>query len=255
MRRPGKAELRFVRALLGGAVAQRDGESFVAGEARLEAGAVRALAAEGVVSCDVSGCRAAPGTRQWLKRQMIEADAFAAQHRVERHEADGTIRNLAESPLSRLAAPSGDAGPFLAPHHVEAGERVRKLVERARLQPRLTMSYAATNTAGKRGRGSPGAEIGDMAADARKALAEIHRQLPRDCAEVVLDVCGLEKGLQLVETERGWPRRSAKLVLRIGLDRLAEQMGLAETAQGPESRRRRTWMDGERPAMFGDEVG
>ena len=90
-----------------------------------------------------------------------------------------------------------------------------------------------------------------MAADARKALADLYRQLPRDCADVVLDVCGFGKGLQQVEAERGWPRRSAKLVLRIGLDRLAELYGLGEAAVGAESRRRRAWMDGARPGEFG----
>lgn len=111
------------------------------------------------------------------------------------------------------------------------------------------MSYSAAHTA-SRGAGHAG-EIGDMAADARKALAGLYRQLPRDCAEVVLDVCGFSKGLQQIETERGWPRRSAKLVLRIGLDRLAEVYGIGEVAVGAEVRRRRAWMDGARVAMFG----
>ena len=46
-------------------------------------------------------------------------------------------------------------------------------------------------------------EITDLAADARRSVAEIHRVLPRDCAGVVMDVCGLLKGLQDVERERG----------------------------------------------------
>ena len=140
--------------------------------------------------------------------------------------AEGRMLNLAESPLARLAAPGTDGSPaFLAPHQVEAGERVRKLAERARLQPRVTMSYDAAHTAGGKGAGTA-AEISDMAAEARRTLSEIARVLPADCAGVVLDVCGLLKGLQTVETERGWPRRSAKLVLRIGLDQLAQHFGL-----------------------------
>jgi hypothetical protein len=112
------------------------------------------------------------------------------------------------------------------------------------------MSYDAAHTAGGKG-GNHVAELGDFAADARRALAEIHEVLPRDCAGVVLDVCGLLKGLQSVESERGWPRRSAKLVLRIGLDQLARHYGLAAQATGPASRRDRAWQDaGARPHRF-----
>lgn len=251
MRRPSKAALRFVRALLPDGVATREGEAFALERdgrpVSLPAGEVRALVSLGVIDADAAGCRANRGTAQWLKRQLLEEDAFAAQHRVAGRGADGALLNLAESPLARLA--TGEAEAFLRPHQVEAGERLRRLVERAQLQPRLTMSYSAAHTAGK-GAGHAG-EIGDMAAEARKGLAELYRQLPRDCAEVVLDVCGFGKGLQQIETERGWPRRSAKLVLRIGLDRLAELYGIGEAAVGAETRRRRAWMDGARVAMFG----
>ena len=124
---------------------------------------------------------------------------------------------------------------------------MRRLVERARLNPRLTMNYSADQVAGGRGASHAG-DMSDMAADARKALARIHEALPRDCAEVVLDVCGLEKGLQQVESERGWPRRSAKLVLRIGLDRLAEVWGMGAVAVGRDGRSR-AWMEGERVGL------
>lgn len=253
MQRPSKAALRFMRALLATGTAHRAGEAYVVkheGRAvSLPAGEVRALVSDGVLDGDGDDCGATRDSANWLKRQMLEADAFAAQHRIEQREADGTVLNLAESPLARLALAADGAAAFLAPHQVAAGERLRKLVERAQLQPRLTMSYSAAHTASK-GAGHAG-EIGDMAADARRALADLHRQLPRDCAEVVLDVCGFGKGLQQVEAERNWPRRSAKLVLRIGLDRLAEIWGIGEVATGVETARRRAWMDGARVAMFG----
>jgi hypothetical protein len=253
--RTRKPVLRFVRALLAAGEATRQGEGFgvvtPTGAALLAADEVRALQADGVLGGDASRVTALPGTAQWLKRQLLEADAFAAQHREEVVGPEGVKLNLAESPLARLAAASGGEPAFLARHQVEAGERVRRLVERARLNPRLTMSYSAAHVAGGKGAGHAG-ELTDMAADARKALARLHEALPRDCAEVVLDVCGLEKGLQQVETERGWPRRSAKLVLRIGLDRLAELWGIGAVAVGRASGTR-AWMDGERVAMIADE--
>jgi hypothetical protein len=243
-----KPVLRFVRALLAAGEARREDGAFQVaakdGAVLLSADEVRGLQAEGVIGGDVRRAVALPGTAQWLKRLMLEADAYAAQHREVAPGPEGVTLNLAESPLARLASSSGGEPAFLERHQVEAGERVRRLVERARLNPRLTMSYSAAHVAS----GGPGhaGDLTDMAADARRALAGIHRALPRDCAEVVLDVCGLEKGLQQVETERGWPRRSAKLVLRIGLDRLAEVWGMGAVAIGRESGGQRSWMEGER---------
>lgn len=227
---------RFVRRLLTTGSAWREGDLVRVGAegagATLPVGEVEALVSAGVLEATAEGCRPGPLTAGWLKRELLEEDAFAAQHRIETRGAEGERLNLAESPLQRLAtAAAGEAAPFLDRVQVEAGERVRQLFERAQLGPRLTMHYSAAHVAG--GRAQAG-EIGDMAADARKALARLHTLLPRDCADVVLDVCGALKGLQQIETERGWPRRSAKLVLRIGLDRLAECWGMGRVAAGPE---------------------
>ena len=246
-----KPVLRFVRALLvvGESVREEGGYRVATqgGAVLLPADEVRALQTDGVIGGDSGRAVVLPGTAQWLKRQMLEVDPFAAQHREERKGPEGVALNLAESPLARLASGSGGEPAFLERHQVEAGERVRRLVERALLNPRLTMSYSAARVAAGKGAGHAG-EMSDMAADARKALARIHKVLPHDCADVVLDVCGLEKGLQQVETERGWPRRSAKLVLRIGLDRLAEVWGIGVVAVGSLGRSR-AWMDGERVSL------
>lgn len=139
---------------------------------------------------------------------------------------------------------------FLEPHHIETARRVARLFERAHLAQRVTMHYSPMPTAA-RNTGTPN-QITDMAAEARRAMADIFRTLPADCAAVVIDVCCYEKGLQAIETERGWPRRSAKLVLRIGLDHLAERFGLAPVATGPRAEESRGWMDdGARPTEVG----
>ncbi len=239
---------RFVRGLLGGPTAQRQGDAYILPDGRRAAAIeISALIRSGAIAGDDSHCSANAETIGWLKRARLDADAFAAQHRVTQTTPDGIAINLAESPLARLAA--GESA-FLERHQVEAGERVRRLVERAQLQPRLTMTYSASRTAGNSQQTAT--DISDLAADARKALAEIHRLLPRDCAGVVLDVCGLLKGLQEVERDRGWPRRSAKLVLRIGLEQLAQHYGLGPFAIGRRSRKPRVWQsEGARPEKFG----
>lgn len=244
----GKRAIRFVRSLMTGGAATLSGAVFSIARdgqlATLTATEVSELISAGVLSGDATSCRARPEAAQWVKRAMLDGEAYAAQHRVATPAPDGATLNLAESPLARLAtAAAGEDAAFLSRHQVEAGERVRRLAERARLQPRVTMNYSAAQIAAKSA--GHASDVSDLAADARQQLARIHDILPRDCAGVVIDVCALLKGLQLIEAERGWPRRSAKLVLRIGLDRLAEVWGIGAIAVGAESRRPRTWMAGE----------
>lgn len=244
MARAERVTARFIAALAEGAVASRDGSGGFATlgkePVRLAEAEVRRLVSSGLLLLDGGGCRATAEARSWLLRRRATTDGFATQHRLPARGRDGTARNLAESPLGRLAAPRQGEPPFLASHQLAAGERVRQLVERARLRPRTTMSYAPRTGGGRLGRG---AELSDLAVDARRMLDDVARLLPADCAGVVLDVCGLLKGLQEVEQERGWPRRSAKLVLRIGLEQLAQHFGMASEARGPDRGPQRAWVD------------
>jgi Domain of unknown function (DUF6456) len=253
MQSPDRTLLRFVRALLPDRRGKREGEYYVVNlsgsPVRLEQGAVRQLMSRGVIAGQGGQCWANDETRPFLARLKADGQDFGIQHRIEVEGIDGAQVNLAESPLARLAAAGrGEAEAFLLPHHVEAGERIRRLVEQAHMQQRITMSYSASHVAGgQRQAGS----VSEIASAARKRLAEIHKVMPADCAGVVIDVCGLLKGLQVVESERGWPRRSAKLVLRIGLEQLAVHFGLAADASGPAMGRMQVWLaDGARPERF-----
>lgn len=141
------------------------------------------------------------------------------------------------------------ANGYLQDHHVEAARILARLFDRARMMQRVTMSYDPTRVGGSKGRPQQ-ADLADSAAEARKRLTQL-AAMPGDCWGVLTDVCGFDKGLQLIETERNWPRRSAKLVLRIGLDQLAGKLGLAPVAEGADSGRTRGWLP-ERPPMFLD---
>jgi hypothetical protein len=59
---------------------------------------------------------------------------------------------------------------------------------------------------------------------------------------LLLDVCCFLKGLADVERDRGWPPRSAKVVLQLGLDRLARHYGLSAVARGRARVSVRTWL-------------
>jgi len=239
--RPDAGLQRLVRSLLGGGVATREGEFFAAADGnRVAAQAILELVGTGALGGDGERCFANGETAGWLKRARLDAEVLAAQHRILVSDAKGVTINLAESPLTRLATASDDGPAFLERHHVEAGERFRRMFEQAQLQPRLTMSYSAAPAGGGR-RQAPN-DISDLAADARRSIAEIHRLLPRDCMAAVMDVCGLLKGLQEIERQHGWPRRSGKLVLRIGLDQLAQHFGIGQFAIGKARGRARSWI-------------
>lgn len=154
--------------------------------------------------------------------------------------------------LARLAAGRGASDPaYLGPHHLAAAERFEQMVRRAQLAPRVTMSYDPTRLGG--GGGHNGVESASQgAADARLRLSRLAALLPADCWGVLFDVCGHGKGLQLVETERRWPRRSAKLVLRIALDQLAAHFGLSPHATGSRRTDDRAWLPQRLPLIAED---
>jgi hypothetical protein len=152
--------------------------------------------------------------------------------------------------LVRLAT-GRDGTSFLAPHHLAAADRFERLVQRAQLTPRVTTSYSPAHVGGRGHQGNGVETASHSAADARLKLSRLAATLPADCWGVLFDVCGLGKGLQLVETERRWPRRSAKLVLRIGLEQLAGQFGLAAHASGTGAATRH-WLDERLPLIAAD---
>jgi hypothetical protein len=59
---------------------------------------------------------------------------------------------------------------------------------------------------------------------------------------LLVDVCCFLKRLEEVERERSWPLRSAKVVLQLGLDRLARHYGLHGEAHGKSKAAIRTWL-------------
>jgi len=149
--------------------------------------------------------------------------------------------------VTRLLGSGGQEG-YLAAHHTEAARLIARTFEQAMLRQRVTMSYDLVRI-GREGNGHGQAELSETVEDARQRLARLAHRIPSDCWGVLTDICVYDKGLQQIETERRWPRRSAKLVLRIGLEQLASLMGLDAAARGRERSGVTSWLP-ERPAMF-----
>lgn len=148
----------------------------------------------------------------------------------------------AESPLAWLARRKGRNGaPLIAPVQLQAAERLRGDFTRAQMSPRVTSSWDASLT---RGRGGQGAgHITDVVIAAREQVRRALDAAGPEFAGLLLDVCCFLKGLEDVERERRWPQRCAKVVVQLGLDRLARHYGLAREARGPAQTSIRTWND------------
>lgn len=131
--------------------------------------------------------------------------------------------NAAESPLAQLARLKGrDGSPFLAAQEREAGERLRSDFTRAQMLPRLGANWEASVATGRRGGGPGGAaDITDVALAARLRVEKALVAVGPELSGVLVDICCFLKGIETVEFERGWPVRSAKLMLKTALSALA----------------------------------
>lgn len=130
--------------------------------------------------------------------------------------------NVAESPLALLMRRrTKDGAPFISTGEFNAGERLRADYTRGLLMPRLGANWEAAVASGRRHGGGGAAEIGDAALAARLRVERALGAVGPELSGVLVDVCCFLKGLEQVESERGWPVRSAKIVLKSALAALA----------------------------------
>lgn len=143
----------------------------------------------------------------------------------------------AECPLDWLARRTDRAGrPLVDATQLLAGERLRADFTRARLTPSVTTRWDATGA-----KGSAPDTFSDMVLAAKERLSKALTAVGPELSGVLLDVCCFLKGLEEVERERGWPQRTAKVVLGLGLDRLARHYGLQKSVAGRARSPLRTW--------------
>lgn len=180
-----------------------------------------------------------------------QIDSRRAQHMSlstrEIMTAEGVARVLvddSESPLAWLARRTGRDGlPMINANQFMAGEKLRADFTRGQLTPRVTSNWGAPT-----GRSQAGAMAGEMT-DAVVASRQRVRLALQACGPefsgLLMDVCCFLRGLEEVERGRGWPPRSAKVVLQLALDRLARHYGLDRAASGKGDAQIRTWLAGD----------
>ncbi len=160
--------------------------------------------------------------KAWLRRRDATADAFASQHRCDAFvviQDDGgpsKIRvNADESPLASLRKRKDAAGrPFIDEAAFKAGEQLRRDFTLGNLMPSISVNWDVTGS-GSRANGV--LEITDAALAARQRVERALSAVGPELAGVLVDVCCFLKGVEMVERERQWPVRSAKLILKTAL--------------------------------------
>jgi hypothetical protein len=183
-----------------------------------------------------------------IARNGAEIDPFLAQHldlaRTELATATGRARvdmDTAESPLVWLARRKGrDGRALIEPVQLQAGERLRADFTHAQLMPRITANWSSSVARDRRGGGVT--TFTEAVVAARQRVRHAFDAAGPEFIGLLLDVCCFLKGLEDVERERGWPPRSAKVVLQLALDRLARHYGYAAEARGREHAAVRSWL-------------
>ena len=190
-----------------------------------------------------------PTGQAYLARQLNAHNPFLAQQQVTQNrrikKEDGAVEevtiHIKESPLAWLRTRKDKSGaPMLHEAQFAAGERLRADFTRAQLNPRITSSWDQSTAS--RQRGLPVSyEFSDGTLAAKQQVNDALRAVGPELSGVLLDVCCFLKGLKLVETERRWPARTAKIILSLALDRLAQHYGLTPQAKGAASSKIQHW--------------
>ncbi len=185
------------------------------------------------------------------KSQPVEiVDKFRAQHLLlserEIMTEAGTasvIVNDSESPLAWLARRKGrDGRAMISPDQFIAGEKLRADFTRGNLTPRVTSNWSAPSGGGSRGSGGSAGEMTDLIVASRQRVRLALQACGPEFSGLLMDVCCFLRGLEDVEHERGWPPRSAKVVLQLALDRLARHYGLVSETRAEANAHVRTWL-------------
>jgi uncharacterized protein DUF6456 len=164
----------------------------------------------------------------WLRRQQAEGDPYAAQHqilaqrliRTDTGEEQMVTVNEGESPLGWLF----NRGAIDAVQ-LEAGEKLRRDFTVAGLTPRMAMDWDRPVVDRVRGP-RPEPEMSEMVLAAKQRFSRAMSAAGPVISDLLFDICCHLIGLEAAESARNWPRRTAKIVLSIGLERLAAHYGL-----------------------------
>ncbi len=210
---------------------------------------VSSLSRRQLIAPDDGGFVLSEAGRAFLRRKLARTDAFRQQHQeraLKTTEIEGVRRpalvDESESPLSWLRRRKDKSGqPLIDASQFEAGERLRRDFFYAGMTPRVTASWDGIPGDRASRRAAPGVStnLRDQTVAAQQRVRRALRSVGPDLSDILVDVCCHLRGLEETEKSKGWPRRSAKLVLQIALKELARHYGLLSSAEDPAKGRSR----------------
>jgi len=203
--------------------------------AKIDAADVRALESEGVLSRQGDAFTLTDAGRARLRREgALRDEAYVAQHApvVTRAaiDADGDVRAVRgialNTVIARLAALRGASDkPWLTGAEIAAAQALRADWEAGQAGLTRGSDWSAPPMGGSaRGPGNVQERAQAARCDARRRVADALDGLAQPLRRVVERVCLREDGLEALERAEGWPARSGKLALKLGLAQLAQAL-------------------------------
>ncbi len=217
-----------------------------------------------VVVCE-DNPRTTSAGKMHVRRALSTVDEFQQQHQLPGKRdivSEGMVvshkTNEGESPLTRLRYRKGKNGDtYIDDAEFQAGERLRADFSRGQLTQQLTSNWSVTESEGGSSNGRNGmGDLTDTALGARKRTHHAIASVGPELAGILIDICCFLKGLELVEKERQWPPRAAKLMLKTGLSILARHYGFSALPTGNQNNpvSLRHWgTSNYKPEMFVDQ--
>jgi hypothetical protein len=177
--------------------------------------------------------------RRHLRSHLIAIAGAAGRRRASLQNAQDLLRAREHfaprtmptdrSVIEQLARRRSAFGvPMFTDAQMAAARRFAADFERAGLQPRVTARWSPTAGGRQRRRSAPDA-LPDASPDISAAQQRVRSALAAlagTFANLLIDVCGLDRGLEFIETERNWPRHTGRVMLAGALDQLALHYGV-----------------------------
>lgn len=227
---------------------------------KIERDLIEGFVAQGWVECSGKTWILTDAGAAWLRRFQAGADPFREQHELRATELrqmnDGAFRpmlvNQGESPIGWLRRRKGSDGrALIGAEQFAAAERLRADFTRAQLAPRVTSAWDGGVSSRRSRRSAPDESVGlnEAAIAAKQRFMKALDAVGPDLSGILVDICCLLRGLEDMEKTSGWPRRSGKVVLQIGLTALARHYGLLGSTGSSGGRMRHWGVAGYRPSL------